>query len=136
MCAVEKAATAKRPTAANSVMTMEFGVDSCAGVSVAPASMFQDYPLEETAQSKSGTVYYPAGVDSSIHDMGNRMLDSEIPGKKRKMRLHVCKVRKPVLAVSEMVDAGHDVHFSKNNSHAYRRKSREYTKIVARTAFS
>ena len=46
------------------------------------------------------------------------------------MRLHVCDVRKPLLAVSEMVDAGHDVFFSKGRSYAYHAGSKSYTEIV------
>ena len=45
------------------------------------------------------------------------------------MRFHVCEVRKPLLAVSAMVDAGHDVNFSRSGSYAYHHGTQEYTQI-------
>ena len=43
----------------------------------------------------------------------------KISGKQCPMQLRgqVCKVRKPLLAVSEMNDAGHDVHLMADSNH-------------------
>ena len=108
---------------------MKVGVDSCAGISVLPSTMCQDYPLESSAQSRAGVEYYPAGVNTSVKDLGNRTLSCNVEGSARRMRFHVCEVRKPLLAVSAMVDAGHDVHFSKDGSYAYHRGTQECTRI-------
>ena len=92
--------------------------------------MCNDYPLEESEQSRAGVEYLPAGVDTTVRDLGNRTLSCDVEGKARRMRFHVCKVRKPLLAVSAMVDAGHDVHFSRSGSYAYHRDTKEYTRIT------
>ena len=107
---------------------LKVGVDSCAGISVLPHTLCTDYPLEETEQSRAGTEYFPAGVGTSIKDLGNRTLHCDMDGKARRMRFHVCEVRKPLVAVSAMVDAGHDVHFSKSGSYAHHHGTKEYTK--------
>ena len=109
---------------------VDFGVDSGAGISVLPDTMCGDYPLEPTKASQAGTVYYPAGVGSTVKDLGNRTLECDIRGSSRRMRMHVCNVRKPLIAVSEMVYVGHDVFFSKGRSYAYHKQSKSYTEIV------
>ena len=116
LCAVEKAASAKR-SEVNAVM--KFCVDSCAGISVLPESTCQDHPSEKTARSKASTAYYPAGVGTSVKDLGDRALNCGVASQNRRMRLRACNIRKPLLAVSGMVNVGHDVQFSKDIRYDY-----------------
>ena len=92
---------------------VDIGVDSGAGVTVWPEGWDTDYPLEATAASLSNTCYYPAGRGSSIKDLGNRSLRCKVAGREMGIRAHICEVRKPLLSVSESVDAGHRVVFDK-----------------------
>jgi hypothetical protein len=48
------------------------------------------------------------------------------------LRVTVAKVRRPLLAVSEMVDAGHRVVFSQEGSFAEHIKTGKVTKLVRR----
>ena len=93
---------------------MRVGVDSCAGVSVWPKDLCDDVVTEETAESRAGVGYLPAGAGSAgIRDLGRRAykLRTISDGRVRDSRFRVAEVRKPLLAVSEMNDAGLDVHF-------------------------
>ncbi len=88
------------------------GVDSGAGVSVWPTKLCDDYPTRQTAASRSGTSYASAQAGSSaIVNRGERTLELHVGSEARAFKAQVCDVRKPLLSVSEMNDAGHDVHF-------------------------
>ena len=106
------------------------GIDSGAGVSVWPTELCRDYPLEDSPSK--GAQYLPAGKGTSVTDLGQRTLNCRINGKRRKMRMHVCDVRKPLLSVGEMVDAGHDIYFGKQGSYALHRETGERTAIMRR----
>lgn len=88
------------------------GIDSGAGVSVWPKELCKDYPTRETKESKAKVVYSGAGSTSEpIVNEGERRIRLEVDGDVRGARVQVAAVRKPLLSVSEMCDAGHDVHF-------------------------
>ena len=91
--------------------------------------MCQDYPLEESEASRAGVEYYPAGVDTLVEDLGTRTISCDVEGRERRMRFHVCKIGKSLSAVSAMVDARRDVHFSFDGSYAFHHQTREYAQI-------
>ncbi len=88
------------------------GVDSGAGVSVWPTKLCDDYPTKQTAASRSGASYASAQAGSSaIVNRSERTLELHVGNEARAFKAQVCEVRKPLLSVSEMCDARHDVHF-------------------------
>ena len=88
------------------------GIDSGAGVTVWPADLFAEYPTKPAAESQSGVTYRSAGQgEAGIRDQGQRIYDITVDGKMRKLKARIAKVHKRLLSVSEMNDAGHDVHF-------------------------
>ena len=92
---------------------IRIGVDSCAGTTVFPVDFAKNYPLKETEKSRNGTSYKAAN-GQLIWNQGERRVNIDIPGAGcRRIKGQVTHVHKPLLAVSEMVDADHDVMFSK-----------------------
>ena len=55
-----------------------------------------------------------------------------VDGAPRQMRSHVAAVRKPLLSVSEMCSAGHDVHFLRDGTGYAVHKTGEITNFVCR----
>ena len=92
--------------------TVRVGIDSGAGVTVWPTQLCDDYPTQETDDSRKGVTYASAGDgEEPIRNKGERVIKMVIDGQERVIRAQVARVRKPLLAVSEMCDAGHDLHF-------------------------
>jgi len=89
------------------------GIDSCAAISVWPTNLYDDVPTQATPESLAGVEYLPAGAGGpGIRDMGKRKYQLRLPSKKvRDIKVRVASVRTPLLAVSEMNDAGWDVCF-------------------------
>ena len=92
---------------------VRIGVDSGAGVTVWPVEVCDDWPTVQTDASRKGVEYSTAGAGATaLKNEGERTLELMMAdGDKRRLRAQVAGVRKPLLAVSEMNDAGHDVHF-------------------------
>ena len=96
----------------NNQRVVRIGIDSGAGASVWPKELCKDYPTRETEQSKAKVCYSAAGSASKpIVNEGERRIKLEVDGEAFGARVQVAAVRKPLLAVSEMNDAGYDVHF-------------------------
>ena len=91
------------------------GVDSGAGVTVWPKDLCKDYPTLPTEASRAGVAYTTAGSSQSpVKNLGERTLTLDVGGEARSLRAQVADVRKPLISVAEMCDAGHDVHFLSN----------------------
>ena len=93
--------------------TVRIGVDSGAELSVWPEGLFAETPLVPNDDSAAGVMYWgPGDIDQpSIRDLGSRSFELLIGGKARQMKPHIAQVRKPLLAVCDLNDKGHDVHF-------------------------
>jgi len=108
--------------AVDSPRMIAFTVDSGAVTTVVPDSVCKDYPIEPNAQSKLG-VDYRTCTGERVRDQGTRKLIGRFSqegqlGEVRGMKAHVAKVNKALAAVSEMVDLGHTVVFSRDRSYA------------------
>ena len=134
LCSAERPSRAK--STSDKVQSVErvvrIGVDSGAGVSVWPRDLCKDYPTKPTEASKQGEKYAAAGVGSAaIFNEGERRIAFDVDGNRWGVRMQVAAVRKPLLAVSEMCDAGHDVHFlSTGEAYAVHRETGEITEFV------
>jgi hypothetical protein len=92
------------------------GIDSGAAVTVIPRNVCSDYPVIPNDESRAG-IAYRAANGQPVPDLGTRVLSVVTEhGKTRAMRARVCDVQKGLISVSEMVDAGHTVIFSKQKS--------------------
>ena len=101
---------------------VRIGVDSGAGVSVWPTELCDDYPTKQTEASMAGISYASAASgDGRILNEGERTVQLDVCGSKRGARMQVARVRKPLLSVAEMNDAGHDVYFLCGDDGAYSR---------------
>ena len=93
-----------------------------------PSTWFQDFPLRVAAENGSK---YRAANGQLIRDEGLRSINAVLRGDKkqitRKINCRVTQVNKMLLAVSKIVEAGHEVHFSKDNSYIEHEKTKERT---------
>ena len=104
--------------------TVRVGIDSGAGVAVWPTQLCDDYPTQETGDSRKGVSYASAGDgEDPIKNEEERVVKMKIDGQGRVIRAQVARVRKPLLAVGEMCDAGHDLHHLRSGE-AYAVRSR------------
>ena len=89
------------------------GVDSGAELSVWPDNLVPEGKTIETAESRAGTCYWGPGDTTrpTIPDLGKRKYELMVDGQKRNLEVHVAPVRKPLLAVCDMNDKGHNVYF-------------------------
>ena len=95
-------------------------VDSGAGVSIADGSeAFPEYPLEESAGSRSGQTYAGARKGDTIPNRGQRQVKlrlGDVDGERAAMRIQDAPVRRPILAVSDSNDAGNLLVFDREGS--------------------
>ncbi len=109
------------------------GIDSGAEITVWPPNLV---PIltESSEESRRGTMYFgPGDVDRpSLANLGKRRYMLKIDGIERIMNTHVVPVRKPLLAVCDLLDKGHDVHFTKEASYAVHRVTGERINFVRR----
>jgi len=111
------------------------GIDSGAEVSVWPRDLRPEVPMEETSQSRAGVMYYGPGdtVSPSIRNLGRRIYTGQVEGNRRTLRMNICDARRPLVAVCDMNDAGHDVHMMANGTHwAERAETGEVTRFHRR----
>ena len=100
------------------------GVDSGAAATVVPAKLFADYPLVENEMSRSGACYVTAN-GMKVRNHGTRSLIGTVNGVRRGLRASAADVTKALASVSDMVDQGHVVVFSKDRSFAHNPKTKE-----------
>ena len=75
-----------------------------------------------------------ASGDGRILNEGERTVQLDVCGSKRGARMQVARVRKPLLSVAEMNDAGHDVYFlcGDDGAHSRHRKTGLTTRFIRR----
>ena len=113
--------------------TVAIGVDSGAAASVWPSGLCKEYPTVQTEQS--GMHYATAGANEDfLVNEGERTLVLKMPdGTRRGTRMQVAGVRKPLMSVADMVDAGNDVYFlSSGEYYAVHRQTGTITRFVRR----
>ena len=91
------------------------GLDSGAEVTVWPPELHPGVPTEPSIQSRSGVKYFgPGDKDGpTLVNEGMRKYDLDFDGVRRQARVNVVKVRRPLLALCDLFDHGHDIHFTK-----------------------
>ena len=84
------------------------GIDPGAEISVWPSKLHDHVALEATEESKSGVMYWgPSDLTApSIKNEGKRAYQLDVGGKTLTHRPHICNVRRPLLAVSNLNDNG------------------------------
>ena len=105
-------------------------MDSGAAASVWPRALCEDYLTQHT--EKTGLKYATAGKGSKyLVNEGERKLQLKMPdGSLRGARMQVTDVRKPLMSVADMVDAGQDVHFlASGQNYAVHRESGVVTRF-------
>ena len=108
--------------------TVAIGIDSGAAVTVWPSGWNKDYPLQKT--QKTGTKYATAGAGAAaVVNEGERTLIMKThDGTRRGAKVQVANVRKPLMSVADMVDAGQDIHFlASGQSYALHRETGQVT---------
>ena len=97
--------------------TLSIGIDSGAAVTIVPKAVAADYPINNSKESRAGVTYRTASGDI-IQDLGQRGLQlhsNSSDGRPSGLKARVGDVHKALLAVCEMVDAGHDVNFRRRD---------------------
>ena len=92
---------------------VKIGVDSGAEITVWPKNLYPQVETTPSMESQAGVKYWgPSDITSpSIADHGNRVYKLDVDGEIREIKVHVADVRKPLLAVCDLNDRGHDVMF-------------------------
>ena len=113
--------------------SVTIGVDSGAELSVWPEDLYDDVETKPTPESIAGVRYWGAGdrEQPSIPDKGKRCYELSVNGEARKMTARVAPVRKALLAVCDLNDRGHNVHFMADG-----RAWAEHATTGARTPFT
>ena len=83
--------------------------DRCAAVSVLPEDQFHDYPLKIKGKGRK----YNSASNHSIVDRGSRSLKGILKGRSNvsNFDFRVCKVRRALMCVSQLVDSKHKIVF-------------------------
>ena len=91
-------------------------VDSGAVRPVLPSDVSLEIKVEDTAESRSGHSFSGAGKNGKpIPNLGQvKFVGVTMEGHKRQMTWTVASVRKPLISVSKLEDAGNDVTFGKD----------------------
>ena len=122
LCPVEEATEPRR---------VVIGVDSGAAASVWPRDLCAYYPTKRT--DKTGVKYATAGKGSQhLINEGERVLHLKMgDGSRRGAKMQVTNVRKPLMSVADMNDAGQDVYFlASGQSYAVHRETGMVTKFT------
>ena len=110
---------------------VSIGVDSGAAVTIVPKTCCDDYPVERNEESAKGMAYLAAN-DQPIYDEGTRHLLLNQDGNCRCLRARVGDVHKPLLAVCELVEAGHRVVFDSGESFILNKATGQKMNMVKR----
>ena len=92
-------------------------VDSGAAASVVPNKWFPDVEARPTISSESGTSYRAAN-GQLVQDEGEKIIEVMAEdGEVRRLRCTSTAVHRMLLAVSKLVEKGHEVYFGPKNSY-------------------
>ena len=94
------------------------GIDSGAEITVWPPELAPETPTEESDESRVGVKYFGPGDKNgpTLVNHGRRRYVVKVGGLERILKAHVVPVRKPLLAVCDLLATGHDVHFTAKTS--------------------
>ena len=97
----------------NSKLT-SVGIDSGAEITVWPPEIAPETPTEESDESRLGVKYFGPGDKNgpTLVNHGRRRYVVKVGGLERILKAHVVPVRRPQLAVCDLLATGHDVHFT------------------------
>ena len=102
-------------------------VDSGAAENVMPRSMFPEISIEETERSMNGKGFKGPGGEP-IKNHGCQVMSVRTPeGFVRKSTWQVADVRKPLVSVSHIIQAGNDVFIGKDEAYIFNRRKKEKT---------
>ena len=89
-------------------------IDSRAEITVWPPELAPETPTEESEESRLGVKYFgPRDKNGPILvNYGRRRYTIKVGGMKRILEAHVVPVRRPLLAVCDLLATGHDVHLT------------------------
>ena len=89
------------------------GLDSGAEITVWPPGLHPGVPTQETSESRRGVKYYGPGdtKEPSLPNLGKRKYQLKIGELTRVANANIVPVRRPLLAMCNLIDSGHDVHF-------------------------
>jgi len=90
---------------------VRIGVDSGAEISVWPPELVPEVPIQDSPQK--GIKYYgPGDVNGpTLENLGQRKYQLMMGTVKRVAKMNIVKVRKPLIALCDIIDHGHDVYF-------------------------
>lgn len=92
-------------------------VDSGAAVTVMPTEWLKDAPLGPSHKSETGVTFRTASGET-VQAKGNKMIKVEPEGgESRNLTCAVTKVRKVLLAVSQLFEKGHEVYSGPQGSY-------------------
>ena len=110
------------------------GIDSGAEITVWPPEIAPETPTEESDESRLGVKYFGPGDKNgpTLVNHGRRRYVVKVGGLERILKAHVVPVRKPLLAVCDLLATGHDVHFTAEGSWVEHRKTGEVINFIRR----
>ena len=110
------------------------GIDSGAEITVWPPELAPETPTEESDESRLGVKYFGPGDKNgpTLVNHGRRRYVVKVGGFERILKAHVVPVRKPLLAVCDLLATGHDVHFTAKGSWVEHRKTGEVINFIRR----
>ena len=107
------------------------GIDSSAEITVWPPELAPETPTEESDESRLGVKYFGPGDKNgpTLVNHGRRRYVVKVGGLERILK---APVRKPLLAVCDLLATGHDVHFTAKGSWVEHRKTGEVINFIRR----
>ena len=103
-------------------------------ITVWPPEIAPETPTEESDESRLGVKYFGPGDKNcpTRVNHGRRRDVVKVGGLERILKAHVVPVRKPLLAVCDLLATGHDVHFTAEGSWVEHRKTGEVINFIRR----
>ena len=113
LCSIEKEAqklSVMAVEARRNEAHVTIGLDSGAEIAVWPPDLLPEVETQESPESRRGVAYFgPGDRDGPIlRNLGRRKYQLDLNGVQANMKAHVVAVRKPLLALCDLVDHGHD----------------------------
>jgi len=119
---------------ASATKRVTLGLDSGAEITVWPPDLIPEVKTVPSPESIRGVKYYGPGDTSapSLPNMGRRRYELDIGGLRRHANVHVVPVRKPLLAMCDLEDHGHDIYIVNGRRWAQHRETGEIIDIKRR----
>ena len=113
---------------------VSIGLDSGAELMVWPPNLIPEVETKPSKDSRSGTKYYgPGDVHGpTLANQGKREYFIDSSGVQRKSKVQVVDGRKPLLAICDLEDNGHNICIVNGNRYAEHKETGERIKIHRR----